>query len=235
MEDSLTLRLASGARVIIEGRPRFGNWIPGAILRAMRNTSHDEVEIKLRVPDVTAMRRKLVRLGVRRIGRVHERNVLFDTPEGALRHAGQLLRLRWSGDDAVLTFKSPRARRRGRERFKVRHEVEFAVQSEAMRAMLVGAGLVEGFRYEKRRSSYSVPRAGKVKLELDETPIGCFVELEGEPRAIDALARRLGYRPQDYITANYFVLYAQHCRRGGTPVRHMEFTPPLRREKAARR
>lgn len=223
------------ARVIIEGRPRFGNWIPGDILRAMGSVGHKEVEIKLRVPDVRAMRRRLAKLGARQVRRVHEHNILFDTPQGALRRAGQLLRLRWSGDDAVLTFKSPLAPRPGRGRYKVRREVEFAVRAEAMRAMLVGAGLLQGFRYEKHRSSYRVPRAGKVRLELDETPIGCFVELEGEPRAIDALARRLGYRPQDYITANYFVLYAQHCRRGGTPVRHMEFTPALRRERAARR
>jgi adenylate cyclase class 2 len=201
----------------------------------MGDAGHDEVEIKLRVPDVKAMRRCLAKLGARGIRRVHERNVLFDTPEGALRRAGQLLRLRWSGDGAVLTFKSPLARRQGRERFKVRREVEFAVQAEAMRAMLAGAGLEEGFRYEKYRSSYRVPRAGKVKLELDETPIGGFVELEGEPPAIDALARRLGYRPQDYITANYLVLYAQHCRGRGRPVRHMVFSPPLRRKREARR
>lgn len=201
----------------------------------MGNSVHEEVEIKLPVPDVKAMRRRLAELGARLVCRVHERNVLFDTTEGALRRAGQLLRLRWSGDQAVLTFKSPLARRRGRERFKVRREAEFAVQAEAMRAMLAGAGLQEGFRYEKFRSSYRVPRAVKVKLELDETPIGCFVELEGEPRAIDALARRLGYQPQDYITANYFVLYARHCRDHGRPVRHMVFRPPQARRIAARR
>lgn len=218
-------------RVIIEGGPRFGNWIPGAILRSMESVGHEEVEIKLRVPDARAMRRRLARLGARQVRRVHERNVLFDSPQGALRRAGQLLRLRWTGDRAVLTFKSPIAPGQGRRRYKVRREVEFAVRAEAMRAMLVGAGLVEGFRYEKYRSSYRVPRAGKVKLELDETPIGCFVELEGEPRAIDALARRLGYRPRDYLTANYFVLYAQHCRRRGAPVEPMVFPPSSQQRK----
>jgi adenylate cyclase class 2 len=210
--------------VIIEGRPRFGNWIPGAILRAMRSAGHAEVEIKVRVNDVAGMRRRLRQLGVKRIGRVREQNVLFDTPDGKLRRTGKLLRLRRNNGKSLLTFKSPVKRlRAGEKRFKVRHEIEFAVDASQMQAVLTGAGFVAGFRYEKYRTTYKAPGAGKVKLELDETPIGCFLELEGTPVAIDRLARRLGYARRDYITANYLALYRRERRAKGKRIGNMVF------------
>lgn len=196
----------------------------------MRGASHVEVEIKLRVNNLAAMRRKLAGLGARRIRRVHERNLLFDTPDGELRRAGKLLRLRWNNGDAVLTFKAPVRKKEGRApRFKVRREIEFAVDAPWMQQVLAAAGLVAGFRYEKYRTSFRMPRANRVKVELDETPIGCFVELEGEPHAIDRLARRLGYARGDYITANYLALYLMDCRAKGKRARHMVFAKGKRR------
>lgn len=216
--------------MIIEGRARFGNWIHGDILRAMRSAGHVEVEIKLRVSRPAAMRRKLRLLGARPIRRAHERNVLYDTPDGKLRRAGKLLRLRWNNGDAVLTFKAPVGKKDARDaRFKVRREIEFSVDARLMRRVLAAAGLVAGFRYEKYRTSFRVPRANHVKVELDETPIGCFLELEGQPAAIDRLARRLGYARSDYITANYLALYLMDCRAKGKRARHMVFAKGMRR------
>jgi adenylate cyclase class 2 len=210
--------------VIIEGRARFGNWIHGDILRAMRSAGHVEVEIKLRVSDPAAIRRALRRLGARRIRRVHERNVLYDTPYGNLRRAGKLLRLRWNNGDAVLTFKAPAGKKDGRKaRFKVRREIEFAVDDRLMRRVLAAAGLIAGFQYEKYRTTFRVPRSNHTKVELDETPIGCFLELEGQPAAIDGLARRLGYARGDYITANYLALYRMDCRAKGKRAGNMVF------------
>ncbi len=218
--------------VIIEGWRRFGNWIPGDILRAMGRAGHDEVEIKLPVPDIAVLRRRLGQMGAQRLGRVHERNVLFDTPDAALRRAGKLLRLRWNNRSAVLTFKRRVARKRGAAaRFKVRHEIEFPVDGGKVAAVLAGIGFVPGFRYEKYRTSYRVAGATHVKLELDETPIGCFLELEGAPAAIDRLARRLGYAAGDYITANYLMLFREHCRTKGLRAAHMLFP---RHEKTGR-
>lgn len=210
--------------MIIEGRRRFGNWYSEDILRAMNGREQVEVEIKLRVADAAVMRRKLGRLGAKPVRRVHERNVLYDTTAGALRRAGKLLRLRWNNAAAVMTVKAPTVRRGAiSARYKVRRELEFAVDARKAQAALRAAGFVRGFRYEKRRTSYRVPDAGRVKVELDETPIGCFVELEGAPRAIDRLARRLGYTRNDYITANYLTLFLQHCRRAGLRKKHMLF------------
>ncbi len=80
-----------------------------------------EIEIKLHVPDVSAIRKRLRFLHAREISpRTHESNTLYDTPDEKLRRRGQLIRLRIEQpahgrgritlkDDqpAVLTFKGP--------------------------------------------------------------------------------------------------------------------------------
>src|SRR5260370_30770538 len=57
-----------------------------------------ETEIKVKIADVRAFHRMLKRIGARLvgpgIGRVHEENVIFDTPQGGLAKHGQLLRIR---------------------------------------------------------------------------------------------------------------------------------------------
>src|SRR5712692_10429364 len=83
----------------------------------MKPPGNQEVEVKLRVTDGAAMRRRLARLKMRPApaGRVHEMNTLFDTPEGGLAKHGQLLRIRLeeapgkraTPGQAILTYKGP--------------------------------------------------------------------------------------------------------------------------------
>ncbi len=236
-----------------------------------RGVQGREVEIKLRVPDLAALRRKLKSLGARLVARVQERNTLYDTPRGQFAKRGQLLRLRLETPlgagkpHAVLTYKGPTLRlasgpsaRRaapaltedpstslraspspedqgkpfgppGRpqdRRYKVRDEAEVPVTDpQCVRAILEAIGLRPGFRYEKRRASYRLPGIKGLVVDLDETPIGVFVELEGPRRAIDRAAKLLGYRPADYITKSYRALYLDHLRQTGLPPGDMLFTP----------
>ncbi len=54
-----------------------------------------EIEIKLRIRNPKSFLRTLVKLGAKSVSpRVHEHNLLFDTPEGGLAKHGQLLRIR---------------------------------------------------------------------------------------------------------------------------------------------
>ncbi len=193
--------------------------------------SRKEVEVKLRVADLAALRRRLARLGARPAprGRVHEMNILFDTPQGGLAKHGQLLRVRvekssrkaGAGNSrAVLTYKgpaepAPSSAGSGR-RYKVREELEVGVaEPQQLGAILEALGLRGCFRYEKFRTRYRLSRLPDLLVELDETPIGVFVELEGPPPAIDRAAKLLGYGPADYITKSYLALYLDQRRRQG--------------------
>jgi adenylate cyclase, class 2 len=203
-----------------------------------------ETEIKLAVRDIKAFERKLKKLGGKPVkagnGRVHELNVIFDTPDGGLAKHGQLLRIRSESVESVgkketprrvmLTFKQPavRALEDDGSRFKIREETEVEVADAAMlRKIFEGLGLRGWFSYEKYRTTWKLGAATRwakdLLIELDETPAGVFVELEGSPEAIDKAAEALGYSRKDYLLKNYLELYAEDCRRRGIPPGNMLF------------
>jgi len=217
-----------------------------------------ETEIKLKVADLKALLRRLKKLRARPLGagsgRVHEMNVIFDTPQGALAKRGQLLRIRTETPEPsgkkprrisasnlpkqriVLTFKQPPADADDpsgpgtRPRHKVREELELEIaDAGTLTRVFEGLGMYGWFRYEKYRTTYQLPSASPwangLFIDLDETPIGIFLELEGPPAAIDRAANELGYSKRDYNVKNYLTLYAEACRREGNEPRDMLFAP----------
>jgi adenylate cyclase class 2 len=187
---------------------------------ARRGTTR-EIEIKLRVSNLPALMVDLGRQGALERGRVLERNTVFDTPDSDFRRQARLLRLRLETPApsagvrggrkrAMLTSKVPAPRSRSR-RYKQNLEREAEVRFAANWTGILGRlGLRAGFRYEKYRTAFRLPG---VHLDLDETPVGVFLELEGNPRAIDRVARALGYSPRDYIRSTYWDLYRRECER----------------------
>jgi adenylate cyclase, class 2 len=209
-----------------------------------------EIEIKLRVPNVAALRSRLKRLAAREIRpRTHESNTLYDTPRHDLRRRGQLIRLRieqpastfgkkrlLEGAAAVLTYKGPallshNAGSAGKSSdlrglFKIRDEAEVSVaRADEMARILRAIGLHPVFRYEKFRTTFALPDVRGLKVELDETPVGNYLELEGPVAGIDRAAHVLGYARSDYMTDTYGSLYLAACRRRGRKPGNMLFPP----------
>jgi len=212
-----------------------------------------ETEIKLRIDDLPALHRALGRLGARLAGpgasRVHEQNVIFDTPKSNLYKKGQLLRIRIetpvsdsTSDEAgskrrvLLTFKQPTesAAKPGFDAasegpYKVREEIELEVSDAvALTRIFEMLGMDGWFQYEKYRTTFRLPDsqawAKDLLIELDETPIGTFVELEGPAEAIDRAAQELGFSGHDYIVQSYLGLYLEDCRRKGEEPHHLLFS-----------
>jgi len=190
-----------------------------------------EVEIKLRIRDVAALIAKIRRLGAACEGRVFEENTLFDTPESDFRRSGRLLRVRIempapSGilprgkRHAVVTSKSP-APASERSSYKEKLERELRIRSpERWHTVLGSLGFKPGFCYEKHRTTFRLPG---LHLDLDETPVGAFLELEGSPQAIDRAARLLGFSRRDYIRGTYWDVFQADCRRRGRFPKNMRF------------
>ena len=112
--------------------------------------------------------------------------------------------------------------------YKVREETEVEVlEGGNLTRIFEGLGMSGWFRYEKYRTTFRLPAsktwANGLLIELDETPIGTFVELEGPASAIDRAAEELGFAKHDYVLKNYLRLYMEDCRRKGEQPRHMVF------------
>jgi adenylate cyclase, class 2 len=184
-------------------------------------------------------------------GQVHEWNTLYDTEAQDLRGKDLLLRVRVetpsdrtgskSKKRVLLTFKGPIKGRKGSaavnksandRRFggnhKVREEIELEVaDAKALGTIFEGLGMRESFHYEKYRTTFRMPESARwakgLLIELDETPIGTFAELEGPSRAIDRVAKLLGYSKEDYVLTNYLRLHAEECMRRGKKLGDMVF------------
>jgi len=179
-----------------------------------------EVEVKLAVGPAGSELQRLRALGLElEHPRAFEDNVLLDMGGGKLGERGAMLRVRRYGAAATLTYKEPMS---GPGGYKIRSEVETSVgDPDALVAALRGAGFEPIWRYQKYRT---ILRADRLKVLLDETPIGNYLELEGPPAAIDALAARLGRTPADYITASYRELMSRWCEGRGEPLADMLLT-----------
>lgn len=167
-----------------------------------------ETEIKLPAPAPEAARRLLRSNGFRvSKRRVFESNVVYDWPGAILRGERKLLRLRQVGADFTLTFKGPPET----GRHKTREEIEaITAQGPQLAVILDRLGLAPTLRYEKLRTEFQ--RAGEPGVAtLDETPIGCYFELEGPPDWIDAAAARLGFAHEHYVNSSYASLYVEWC------------------------
>jgi adenylate cyclase class 2 len=173
--------------------------------------------------------------------REFENNLAFDFPDRSIVRMGSLLRVRILARGTLLTFKgpvepavvaalaggaasapgsastpgaAPGSEPRSAPSFKARRETEIDIpfdETDALLAILRGLGMAPVFQYQKYRTSWNWKG---LHILLDETPIGIYLELEGDRALIEAGAKALGYRPDDFIIKSYRDLYLEHLDRG---------------------
>jgi adenylate cyclase class 2 len=172
---------------------------------------HLEVEVKLPVRDPGAVRQQLLTIGAHPLAPRHfESNDLYDRGDGELANRGCALRLRRTDEGATLTFKGPPRFESG---VKTREERETVVSDPAAtERILQGLAFERRFRYEKQREEWKLEGC---TIALDETPIGHFAEVEGEPPAIRRVVQRLGLDFSEAVPYTYAELYRR--RRSEDP------------------
>ena len=180
-----------------------------------------EIKIKIESTGIKDFRENIFENNFRLISpRYLEQNIVFDTPDKKMKTNNFLLRLRKKGDKNTVTFKRPVKKSLSSAYYKIREEIEVEVLDfENMRKIFTGLGYEPVFIYEKYREVF---QKGDVRLMLDETPIGNFIEIEGMEKEIDRTAQELGYSKSDYIIDNYRSLFR---KAGGTG--HMQFEYPV--------
>jgi predicted adenylyl cyclase CyaB len=161
-----------------------------------------EIEVKIKVEDIERLKTKLATLRATLTkNRYYEENALYDFPSGNLYQQHCALRLRAETKKTFLTFKGPPLKSR---KFKIREEYETEVKNRKQLKIILGElGLVPTVSYNKWRSVY---KKKNLKICLDETSAGNFIELEGERHDIVQFARSLGFSKKDFIKLDYIQL-----------------------------
>lgn len=196
-----------------------------------------EVEVKLPCDELSRLTEAGLTLERTR-ARHFEDNWVFKLPDGKLRK-GQYLRVRHTGNGdgagrrhaGVLTYKgkSRRTNADAKGKYKgkkVREEVETTVGQPAKTVkILKRLGFQRSFRYQKFRTCYTVrlEDGRSILATFDESPIGNYIELEGDAAAIELVASQLGYPASAFISESYVEMQVARCASKGEPLTDLVF------------
>lgn len=176
----------------------------------------EERELKFSCSSLEDLREQLREMEAERLAAAgSEDNWIYDR-KNKLKTANQLLRLRIDRKGARLTYKgAPRFE----DEVKVRVELETEVDdSDQIHSILENLGFGVVHRYQKKREEWHV---GGVTVALDHTPIGDFVEFEGD--GAGAVARRFGFDLEQSERRSYVELYESYRERNPDAPPNMVF------------
>ena len=181
-----------------------------------------EIELKFSVADIRELRSTADGLGFKLVtDRTFESNVLYDSPDRQLRTQRQILRLRHYGNRCTVTHKRQAEGGDGDLRYKTRIETESVVEDcDALAEIFIQLGYSPVFRYEKFRTEWAMDEG---HLVLDETPIGVWAELEGQPAWIDAMLEKLCIAPELRTIQSYGSLFLRWKEETGSAVENLTF------------
>lgn len=179
-----------------------------------------EIEAKFPLLERATLVERLEAIGAERLyPETFEDNILFDR-RGELRTRGAVLRVRQFGRYTIVTWKGPASYADG---VKSRREVETGIESfERAVDLLDALGFRPVFRYQKLREVW---RFAGSEIVLDRTPIGDFLEIEGERDQIEEIAGTLDLSMSDSIQMTYADLYRQQRRIRPDLSENMIFKP----------
>jgi adenylate cyclase class 2 len=183
-----------------------------------------EIEAKIKVEDLSVVRRKLVAIGAQRKRKDLETNSFFDTPEKTLQRADRGLRIRVAIDESgtsrcTVTMKGPALA----GEFKNREETEFSADDPpAVRKLFENLGYQLTLSFEKRRESW---RLGGCEVDLDELPyLGNYVEIEGPgEKDVESVRRSLGLEDLPVIKTGYISMLARYVEEHGIEGQEIRF------------
>lgn len=187
------------------------------------DSKHVEIEVKLASGDLDRFRRAGFELRLREPRRFED-NWLLDSDDGALLRRGAALRVRSVGGKCFLTYKGAPSQKAGSP-LKIREEIEISADDPHRMIELLGRlGFRCSFRYQKYRTSYATAVDGsELEVALDETPIGNFIEVEGDEHSVMELITRAGFAPEELILETYPEMQAARCRARGVPLEDLIF------------
>lgn len=193
-------------------------------LAPVRRKVNLEIEVKLACDDLDRLRDAGLELSLE-TPRHFEDNWLLDLADQSLLKQGAALRVRSFDGKGTVTYKGV-VKETHESRLKVREEIESAVdEPERLIDLFERLGYHPSFRYQKYRTGYCAILDGcELKVLLDETPMGNFIEIEGDETGVLKALDAAGFSADDVIRESYPELQAMRCRARGAPLEDLVFT-----------
>ncbi|MEW6210860.1 MAG: class IV adenylate cyclase [Acidobacteriota bacterium] len=194
-----------------------------SLMRKSITQSSLEIEVKLACDDLDRFRRAGMDLKLT-APRHFEDNWLLDSVDQKLFNAGAALRVRFVNDHGLVTYKGI-VRESARSPLKVREEIECDTSDpHALITLFERLGFHRSFRYQKYRTIYSLRIGGEeIEVVFDETPLGNFIELEGDETRVLSALEAAGFTTADFIRESYPELQAARCQERGVPLEDLIF------------
>jgi len=182
-----------------------------------------EIEVKLACDDLGRLTRAGFELLLHK-PRHFEDNWLIDDAGQTLFKQGAALRIRAVEGRGWVTYKAV-AQETAASPLKVREEIESAVSDpEKLIALFERLGYHRTFRYQKYRTTYTILLNGAaLEVAFDETPMGNFIEIEGDESHVLGILERAGFTAADSIRESYPELQAIRCQARGVPLEDLTF------------
>ncbi len=133
------------------------------------------------------------------------------------------MRVRSAKGKGWITYKG--AVRENDSPVKVREEIEVETTApDRAVALFERLGFHRSFRYQKYRTVYRTAVDGRdLHVVLDETPMGSFIEIEGDEAAVVRVLEAAGFSSGDVVRQSYPELQASRCRERGVPLEDLVF------------
>jgi len=176
-----------------------------------------EIEIKFKIEDIRGLKKKLKRIGAKKIKRYFEYNLALDTKKGKLKKSKALLRLRKAAGKVILGYK----RKIPSRRYKQEEEIEVEVSDfDKTKKLSEKLGFYKWFIYEKIREVYHYKNT---EIVIDKLPFGTYLEIEGKEKDIKRVMDKLGLDIKQGLTDTYKKLHQQYCKEKGIKAKDIVF------------
>jgi adenylate cyclase class 2 len=184
-----------------------------------------EIEAKMKVERLDAVRDRLKEIGATFSGDALETNIFFDTEDRALLADDRGLRLRTAeaqpggARTTTITYKGPRLH--GILKSRDERELDVADPDDAA-SLLEALGYLRVLSFQKRRQSWVFDGC---KIELDELPhLGVFIEIEGGKEAdVMKVRETLQLNDRPLVKASYIALLMTYLQENHIKQRVVTF------------
>lgn len=176
-----------------------------------------EKELKFEIKDLSRLIDYLKEHGAILLNKSKEKTIRLDTLNKDLEKRGVFLRVR-AGSKSTITLKEKIG---DDKNVRTRKETEFEIQDIEAMAYILGR---LSFDYSRIMEKYRINLEYKeAKLSIDELPFGFYLEIEGAERRIEAVAKELGFNPEEKILMTYWGILEEYNKKHKTSKKDIIF------------